>query len=56
MPTATADHAERNLQPEKIFLINVAVLLRKVMSRESFYWLYDDDPLRFCLPHRAPTR
>jgi hypothetical protein len=43
-PQATADYAERNLRSEKIFRIDVAVLLREVMSRESLYWLYDSAP------------
>jgi hypothetical protein len=40
-PEATLDHEERNLRPGKIFRINVAVLLREVMSEDSFYWLYN---------------
>jgi hypothetical protein len=43
-PQVTADHAERNLRPGKIFRINVAVLLREVMSWVLFYWLYDGVP------------
>jgi hypothetical protein len=42
---ATADHhMECNLWPGKIFYINAVVLLREVISRESFYWLYDGAP------------
>jgi hypothetical protein len=43
-PQATAYHAERNLRPGKIFFIDVAVLLREVVSGDLFYWLYDGAP------------